>query len=422
MISLKDDLIHGNHYQIPTRKCLPSGLFQSYVEATHLDMLASNTHMIQGSGIGFSQIESTNSAIGEWAERYAASHQNIQDLVFASESDMKRQGKKFLPVETFIPFASEQYRIDFPYQKWQPEDVISWVESINIVTQQSVWVPAFAVHLPHNTDWDSNKKYTLQTSTGISAGKNIQAATIGGFLECVERNVFAEFWYRQDHWIKQIPRLNQKDVILSFEHPKIKQLFDNKRVQLMLFDLSAISPIETHVVVIFFPYKGQLFQSMGCACRFNKHESIIKACLEAYQGIEYAIGLSQKPEDWIENLPGFESINSFDKHFAFYNRFPQWRKKSAILQAALNKDSHFPEVVNVRPKIQSFEDINQLDLKHILVIPLSTEDVQSQSIEVVRVIVPHWNLLTGVHSQPFLKYLRAQSNENLYLTYPHPFP
>lgn len=422
MIALKDDLIHGNQFQIPTRRCLPAGLFQSYVEATHLDMLASNTYMIQGSGIGFSQGEATNSAIGEWTERYAASHQDIQDLVFVSESDMRSQGKNFIPVETFIPYAPEQYTLDFPYQKWEPDDVISWIKSENVINQQSVWVPAFAVHLPHNTDWDSKKNYALQTSTGISAGKNIHDATVGGFLECAERNVFAEFWYRQDHWIKHIPMLNQKEVLASFEHPKIKQLFDNNRVQIKLFDLSPLSPIETHVVVLFFPYKGQLFQSMGCACRFSKEESIIKACLEAYQGVEYAIGLSQKLEEWIDNLPGFDSINSFDKHFAFYNRFPQWRKKSAILQAALSTESHFPENERIKPKIQSWNEINQLDLNHILVVPLSTEDVQSQGMEVVRVIVPHWNLLTGVHRQPFLKYLRAEPNENLFLTYPHPFP
>ena len=133
MIALKDDLIHGNQFQIPTRRCLPAGLFQSYVEATHLDMLASNTYMIQGSGIGFSQGEATNSAIGEWTERYAASHQDIQDLVFVSESDMRSQGKNFIPVETFIPYAPEQYTLDFPYQKWEPDDVISWIKSENVI-------------------------------------------------------------------------------------------------------------------------------------------------------------------------------------------------------------------------------------------------------------------------------------------------
>lgn len=422
MTPLKDDLIHGNQYRIPTRKCLPAGLYQSYVEATHLDLLASNTSLIQGSGIGFSQIEANNSAVGEWIERYAASHQNSNDFIFASESDMKNQGKTFLPIETCIPFIPEQYGSKFPYQTWQKDDITSWIESKNILNQQSVWLPAFAVHLPHNTDWDQRKNYTLQTSTGISAGSNLLNAAIGGFLECAERNAFTEFWYRQEYWIQHIPMLNQEIVLSTYNHPKIKQLFTNTRVQIKLFDLSPISHIETHVVVLYFPYKGQLFQSMGCASRFNKDESIIKACLEAYQGIEYAIGLSQKPEDWIQNRPGFESINSFDKHFAFYNRFPQWRKKSPILQAALNKESYFPKKEIIQTKIHNWNEINQLELSHILVIPISTEDVQSQGFEVVRVVVPQWNLLTGVHTQPFLKNLQAKSDEQLFLTYPHPFP
>lgn len=422
MIVLQDDLIHGNRYQIPTRRCLPTGLYQSYVEASNLDILASNTNMIQGSGIGFSQVDADNSAIGEWIERYAASHQNSNEFVFASESDMRDQGKIFIPIETCIPFSPEQYKSNFPYQKWQKEDVISWMESTNILNQQSVWVPSFTVHLPHNTDWDQKKNYVLQTSTGISAGKNIQDATIGGFLECAERNAFVQFWYHQDYWIDRVPILNQADVLSSYNHPRIKQLFDNSRVQITLFDLSGLSHIETHVVVLFFPYKGQLFQSMGCASRFNKEESIIKACLEAYQGVEYAIGLSQKPEDWIQNLPGFASINSFDKHFAFYNRFPQWRKKSSILNAALNKKSNFPDPKLCQHKIHSLDELNLLGLNHVLVVPISTEDVQSQRVEVVRVIVPQWNLLTGVHTQPFLKNLTPIPGENLFLSYPHPFP
>lgn len=421
---IKDDLIHGNRYQIPTRKCLPTGLFQCYVEANHLDILASNTKLIQGSGIGFSQVEANNSAVGEWIERYAASHQDIQDLVFATETDLNDQNKSYLPVETFIPFHSEQYCSNFPYQEWKTHDKISWVEGQNILNQESIWIPAFAVHLPHNTDWDQKKNYTLQTSTGISAGKNLDDAIIGGFLECAERNAFAEFWYRQDKWIHHVPMFNQEAVLSSFQNPKIKHLFNNARVQIKLFDLSPISPIETHVVVLYFPYKGQLFQSMGCATRFNREESIIKACLEAYQGIEYALGLSQKPEDWIENKVGFEAINSFDKHFAFYNRFPQYRKKSPILQAALLEGSFFPTNEMSQTKIHSWEEVNKLNLSHILVVPLSTEDVKSQGyeVEVVRVIVPHWNLLTGVHNQPFLKNLRVQPGENLFTTYPHPFP
>lgn len=419
---VKGDLIHGNQYQIPTRRCLPTGLFQSYVEASHLNLLASNTDKIQGSGIGFNQIEAHNSAIGEWVERYAASHQDFKDLVFATEDELKSQHKSILPVESYIPFLPEQYGEDLPYHPWNKEAKISWIEGKNILNQQSILVPAFAVHLPHNTDWDQKKSYVLQTSTGISAGENLQKSMIGGFLECAERNAFAEFWYRQDYWIHRIRRMNQSSVLKAYPNPNIQHLFDNTRVQIQLFDLSPISPIETHVVVLFFPYKGQILQSMGCAARFNREDSIIKACLEAYQGIEYAIGLSQKPADWILDQEGFVSINSFDKHFAFYNRFPHWRVKSPILQAASLLDTFFPKNEKTKKKIRAWEEVNQLGLSHILVVPLSTEDVQSQGFEVVRVIVPGWNLLTGVHTQPFLKNLHPQVGENLFTTYPHPFP
>lgn len=418
----KSDLIHGNTYAIPTRRCLPEGLYQCYVEANHLDHLASNTSFIQGSGIGFSPIAAKNSAIGEWVERYAASHQNKADLLMASEVELKHKNIPHLPLELFIPFHKDQYKPNFPYRIISEDDKISWVKCKNILGDKLIWIPAFAVYLPHDTSFDENKQFTLQTSTGISAGRNMEEALVGGFLECAERHAFSEFWYRQNHWIHHIPRLNQEAVLQIFSHEKIQHLFGNKRVHITLFDLSPLSPIETHLVILYFPYKGKLFQSMGCATRFSKDESIIKACLEAYQGVEYAIGLSQKPENWIQDNDDCRGIDSFDKHFAFYNKFPEWRKKSVVLQAAINKESFIPTINNRAKSIQSWQEISQLDLRYILAVPLSTEDVQSQGFEVVRVIVPEWNLLTGIHSQPFLKNLNVTSGETLFTQYPHPFP
>lgn len=125
---------------------------------------------------------------------------------------------------------------------------------------------------------------------------------------------------------------------------------------------------------------------------------------------------------FFENMESTSAKNDFSRHFAFYNRFPNFRQEVPIIRKAIEGKSKTNTIYEDSNKIKSMEEINKLDIPHLIVVNLSTCDAQEAGFEVVRVLTPTWSLLTGVHNQPFLGGKSLSGSSNIYLKYPHPFP
>ena len=161
-------------------------------------------------------------------------------------------------------------------------------------------------------------------------------------------------------------------------------------------------------------------QSMGASSRFKKVDAFIKAILEAYQGIEYALRLSKEDGDYSKE--DFSNVDDFDKHFAFYNTFPELRERVPILKEALSKSNFTKEIEDDINKITSFSNLEKLETSYVLAVDITPSDVNSLEYKVVRVITPEWALLTGEHSTPFLGNIKHNNKKELFLELPHCFP
>lgn len=419
-------LISGNLYKIPNRWFLPSGLHQTSCDADHLDFVDSNIERVLGSAIGLSQKDSIASTLGEFFERYCSAYQLKKNLVQASYEDLTRSGRNALSPKSLKYYADWQMASgSVPYKRFTVEEQISWIEGRDMITGENILVPAFSVFLPHNRYFDNNNDYLLNTSTGVAAGRTTADAIRGGFLECVEREAFSQFWYRQNEILDQIPAYSSKLILAEFDqNPVIRQLFDNPKVRLMAFDLSGLVPVETVVVFLYFKYKGRVFQSMGAASRFSKTDAIIKAALEAYQGVEYAILVDKKEAEWTINKADYSNVDDFSRHFAFYNRFPELREAVPMLRRAQEGMPNTDEIVRqpASRMMQSMDELPKVNLERAIYVDITTPDARESGYEVVRVITPGWSLLTGMHDRPFLGANALCADENLFLTLPHPFP
>lgn len=415
-------LISGNLYKIPNRWFLPPGLHQVSCDGENLSYLGSNLNRVLGAGIGLSFKDAIGSALGEFFERYCSSFEDEGKLLKSTYQELSIKGYNVLNIDLLQYYGEWQYD-SLPYLPINIDSEISWIEGYDIMNHKKIWVPAFSVFLPHNSYFDNEKDYLLNTSTGVAAGASKNDAIKGGFLECVEREAFTKFWYLQEEVLESIPIYTSKLVLETFKENRIiKQLYDNPKVKISVFDLSNLVPVETIIVFLFFKYKGRVFQSMGSASRFLKEDALIKAILEAYQGIEYAILLDRKEENWNKNEVDFSDVNDFSRHFAFYNRFPNFRQEVPIIRKAIEGKSNTNTIYEDPNKIKSMEEINKLDIPHLIVVNLSTCDAQEAGFEVVRVLTPTWSLLTGVHNRPFLGGKSLSGSSNIYLKYPHPFP
>ena len=421
-------LLSESIMRLPNRRFMPDTLHQTVVTGKHLRIMGCRQDEIKGSSIALDPRQSLLGAMGEFVERYASSLYDENRFTVGTWRQLSQE-HKILPLDDFRFYSGEQYEAFKPLNVCPlgPDDMVEWTEAFDLISRRVHLVPAFCVYLPFQSRMESSHTYLVgETTTGIAAGQTIEDAVRSGFCECAERHAFARFWYCQERDIKYA-QYTRETILKAFgSDPVIKQLFSNRRVLLKVFDLSPFAPLETMVVFLFFDYKGFRYQSLGCAARFDKRSALLKACLEAYQGIEYAINLMDKhPRQAEEGEPDLSAVNSFDAHFHFYNRYPEYRACSPILRQAADAATGDSEIFHQdEEKIchgLTAEELEKSGLRHLLFTDITPMDVHQSGYRVARVLTPGWSLLTGIHAFPFLGQ-ELDGLPDLFTRYPHPFP
>jgi ribosomal protein S12 methylthiotransferase accessory factor len=404
--------------KIPNRSFMPEGLVQIACQGKNLKYLNCRNNRVIGASIGFSLEDAVLGALGEFVERYSAAQWSEENIFTQSYRHLIENGMNVIPLNYIRPYAVWQYNSRFPFSQLSADDEIGWVKCKNIKSGTNQYIPAFMVYMPYQ-ETRTSKIFMRYTSTGLSANDTIEKATISSFLECAERQAFSNFWYHQD----KIPFLkyNAETILSKYpDNPAIQKLYNNNRIAITVFDLTELSQLETAVVVIYFQYKGRLMQSIGASSRFKKEDALIKAMLEAYQGIEYSLRLIK--EEGNDHKEDFSDLDDFDKHFAFYNIFPELRESVPMLKEALSNNNFTKEIKEDANKITSFNDLGKLETSYVLAVDITPSDVNSLGYKVVRVITPEWALLTGEHSSPFLGNIEHSDKKELFLNLPHCFP
>ncbi len=424
LIHTRAGLLNEQVLTIPNRRFIPAGLVQTVTTGGNLEVMGCLMPKIQGSSIAFDYQQSLLGSVGEFVERYACAFCPENELIRGSWNGLSKSYAMLSP-DRLRYYSDTQYR-ELEKKNVFPlgaDDCIEWVRGNDMIGSQEILLPAFCVYMPYRSRIQSPHNYLVgATSTGVAAGPDLQTAICSGFCECAERHAFAQFWYCQDSIAYK--QYTQGTVLNHFRSCKtVRQLYENPLVRIKTFDLSPFAPLETIVVVLHFRYKEKSFQSLGCAARFDKRSAIVKAAMEAYQGIEYAISLHEK--HLLDGEMDFSKLTDFDTHFHFYNRFPEAREHSRILREAADSDLGDSEIFfsDDERHCRRFqaEEIAKTGLKNLIYKDITPIDIAEAGYRVARVVTPGWSLLTGHHAWPFLGGV-FNGRDDLFLQWPHPFP
>lgn len=427
MLPVKYDDIINKHagfitspvYRIPNREYLPSGLHLTAIEANNLKLLGCSENRITTGGIAFSYAESYYSTIGELFERYAGASVNFKNMYKATYYEMQDHfGCAFDPT-SLNPYKPFQYKLSgFPFIPLTREHEIWWVKGENGLTKEPAYIPASLVYL----SFIDKERFFLPTSTGLATGVDKSAAIQSAFLENVERDAFSRFWYHQKTCTHKA--YSADAVLRAFPDDRfLQELYGNKKIHLVTYDISRYALTDTVFVVMYFKHRGKLLQSCGCASRFDKQSAICKAAMEAYQGVEYAISLQEKRVLSQEAAEKPYLVDSFDKHFSFYNAFPELRMKVPVLKNALEGNLHD----SWKEEPAENEMLRSLDGNHLknrisqfYYVDITPPDIKQLGLYVMKAINPELILLTATHSIPFLGMF--DDCRSLFLELPHCFP
>ncbi|WP_041257614.1 YcaO-like family protein [Fibrella aestuarina] len=425
VIDREAGLISGTLFSIPNRQFMPAGLFATALKGTSLHMLTESSYnnAIVGSSISFSQEQSLRASVGEFVERYCANFYLPGNCIMGSYETLSATYPLMHPseIKLFADWQYKQPRERFPFRKLTVTDEIRWIRATDYLNQRPIYVPLFMVYMQSA---GNDRFYSPHTSTGLAAGPSLQAAMQGGLFEAAERHAFTYFWYHQQQ--EPYVRYSAQMMLDAYPNdPQITQLFDNPRVQIVLYDLQAYTPFETILMIMYFTFKGRSYQAMGCATRFSKVEAIKKAALETYQGVEYC--LQKEKAVWELNDPeDLDKLDSFEKCAIYYNQYPEQRHKSPLLTDAwLNTTTYAPALLHRPDPLNSLDpaELTRHGIGPMYTLDLTTPDVAEIGYRVCRVITPNFSLLSGSRTWPYLGNPTFEKDASrLFITYPHPFP
>lgn len=227
-----------------------------YESGNNIALKSDNIHIslnsvrMKNAGKGTSKQQAKASALCESIERYCSSYQGDEIFVEKRFIDFKK-GQALLP-NTFMHYSENQFKqakqinsnnIAFYYipNKIALDKKYKWSPIWSIFEDKEVWVPTQLLYFgyPYN-----NKCIAAADTNGVAAGNTNTEAFVQAFLECIERDNIAIWWYN---------RLQYKEVDLKNFNDYSRKIFDiylNKyQRNIYAIDISNDLNIPTFVVI-----------------------------------------------------------------------------------------------------------------------------------------------------------------------------
>jgi len=206
-------------------------------------------------------------------------------------------------------------------------------------------------------------------SNGCAAGNTLQEAIVQGFLELVERDSYAIWWYN---------RLQREELDLhqfddSYVHDLRTQLADAGR-RLWVIDITSDLGVPTYVAMLHWIQNGHENIEFGSGAHFDSRIALLRALTELNQFLSIGLmngGTGEKP-----SLDGVTPLRLQDYPFLLPNGRPA---------AAAISGSKFGPLDNTRQQVDACVEIARQAGLDFLVLDQTRPDVETS---VARVIVP----------------------------------
>lgn len=201
-----------------------------------------NTLKHKSSGKGKSDTQSRASGFCEAVERYSGIFQGDEPRKRATLAEL---GDLAIHPEKCLHFSEYQYnnREELNAQgsaaayrwiphRFNPEQAIDWTPVWSLTEQKHKYVATGICY--YNYPQPDNTRFSKADSNGNAAGNTLEEAILQGFMELVERDAVALWWYNQ---------IRRPEVDLStFDEPyflKLQQYYQKINRELWVLDLTA---------------------------------------------------------------------------------------------------------------------------------------------------------------------------------------
>jgi ribosomal protein S12 methylthiotransferase accessory factor len=237
-------------------------------------------------GKGSTAEQGEASALMEAIERYSGIFQG-------DEIRVARRFVDFAPGDAIWPndvllFSDAQYRrppseddVTPTPPPFDPAAKIEWTPVWSLRDQRFKYLPTGMLYFFHS---DASDSHMHADSNGCAAGNTLEEAIVQGFLELVERDSYAIWWYNRS----QRTELDLDQFGDSYVRDLKNQLAETGR-QLWVLDITTDLGIPSYVAMSYSTITGQEFVEYGSGSHFDPRIALLRALTEVNQFL--SIGL-----------------------------------------------------------------------------------------------------------------------------------
>jgi len=323
-------------------------------------------------GKGSTAEQGEASALMESIERYSGIFQG-------DEIRMKRRFTDFPAGDAVVPndillFSDEQYRTrELPTNDshdtqpapdpFDPSANIEWSPAWSLRDKRFKYIPTSLLYFFY-----SGPAAFHADSNGCAAGNTREEAIVQGFLELVERDAYAIWWYN---------RTRQPEVDLSqFDDSYVRDLHSQLAAtgrKLWVLDITSDLGVPTYVAILHWMQNGQENIEFGSGAHFDRRIALLRCLTELNQFLSIGLmggGSGEKP-----SLDGVNPLRLEEHPFLIPSGKPA-PQPDAGMKTPLD---------NTREQVDACVDIARRAGLDFLVVDQTRPDVE---VPVVRVIVP----------------------------------
>jgi ribosomal protein S12 methylthiotransferase accessory factor len=371
--------------------------------------------------------------IGEAVERYCMLYYDKSTMVGAPYREVADDA---VSPEMLRLYSLEQVERKGPNVRltyFDEDTKINWVWGYSLTDKCPRLVPATLVYLQYALD-EGEHSIGRNASTGLAAGGTIEEAILTGLFEVVERDAHAIAWLHR----KVGPVIRIDDPGLQ-EMLKKRFFITHPSVDLKIYDITLDIPIPSVLGVMRRPTEFGPVLCVSSVTRLNPKEVIRKCLREIGQGVSYFRFLRNQLRDW-EPAPDFSDLTTFDQHCTLYVKRPELVAPAMAFTEEVTEEVALSEIPDrstgrVRADIERCIEMLRGIGKEVIVVDVTTPDIEDVGLKVVRVMVPGLVPMHGNHNYPYLGVKRLYEiprkmgweksggdSEAGLNPWPHPFP
>ncbi len=366
-------------------------------------------------------------AVGEAIERYCAAIYRIDELPLASFDSAPFPCVR--PQE-FALFSTKQHsQIGFPYRPFGTQLQVRWVPASDLYTKETTYVPAAQVFLPYLCKKERGEQpFTPQISTGLACHTDSTLAAVSGICEVIERDAFAITWQAQ---------LSRAKIRLDTLSPRNIDLLARLRrpeATVILLHLA----MDHEIPVILSAMRSTVADAPALIVAAAAHLDPEVAVQKSLDELAQLASFSQRVKSMRPTFsPGtrWERVDDPTSHASVY--FEHTNAYLADFLFASKTQIDFSEIKNVSTQnpasdLRLLVDTIHASKHRVLIADVTTEDVRSFGIVVLRALIPGFHPLFMGHrfralggarlwEVPQKLGLRATSRRRIDNPFPHPF-